>query len=462
MPRSLSAVVLPGDPLAPLESGTKSYIDAALATKASDSAVVHLTGTETIGGAKTFNTAPQVPQGTLSSHPVRLDDPALTNARTPTSHAASHAAGGSDPLTGYAPTASPSFTGTVVAPAITLNGSDLTGQLAGKVGTGDSRLTDTRAWSLYTVGGEASGQVPTWNGTRYVPTSPTGGVSTGRQLLAGTGLTGGGDLSADRTFNVVYGVTAGTAAQGNDVRIASAEQTANKAVANGYASLDATTKVPFAQLPTGTGAAQVAVGSHTHSTSGGYASGTVASGGTQPVINHNLGTTSVAVIIREVSTGLIVGVAAETVDGTGTVSTNNVRLTFSVAPTAGQYSYLILAGAPTSAQVVPVPPSTLVDAATIATDASLSTHFRLAAMAGDRTLGIPTSPTDGQRAIWELTADATQRVLTLTQGSTDAFEPTTSAPNQTLTVPASKTGFVAAVYSLARRRWSVLAACSSI
>jgi hypothetical protein len=37
-----------------------------------------------------------------------------------------------------------------------------------------------------------------------------------------------------------------------------------KAAANGYASLDATAKVPFGQLPTGTGGTQVAVGNHAH------------------------------------------------------------------------------------------------------------------------------------------------------------------------------------------------------
>jgi microcystin-dependent protein len=37
-----------------------------------------------------------------------------------------------------------------------------------------------------------------------------------------------------------------------------------KAAANGYASLDGTTKVPYAQLPTGTAASTVAIGDHTH------------------------------------------------------------------------------------------------------------------------------------------------------------------------------------------------------
>ena len=42
------------------------------------------------------------------------------------------------------------------------------------------------------------------------------------QIKAGTGLTGGGTLEADRTLTVKYGNTAGTACQGNDVRLADA------------------------------------------------------------------------------------------------------------------------------------------------------------------------------------------------------------------------------------------------
>ncbi|ADX31960.1 tail fiber protein [Tsukamurella phage TPA2] len=40
-----------------------------------------------------------------------------------------------------------------------------------------------------------------------------------RTITAGTGLSGGGTLAADRTLAVVYGTTAGTAAQGNDARL---------------------------------------------------------------------------------------------------------------------------------------------------------------------------------------------------------------------------------------------------
>lgn len=43
-----------------------------------------------------------------------------------------------------------------------------------------------------------------------------------RTVSAGTGLTGGGDLSADRSLAVAYGTSTGTAAQGNDSRITGA------------------------------------------------------------------------------------------------------------------------------------------------------------------------------------------------------------------------------------------------
>lgn len=50
------------------------------------------------------------------------------------------------------------------------------------------------------------------------------------------------------------------------VSITGSELTANKGAANGYASLDGTTKVPFAQLPTGTTASTVAAGDDTRFT----------------------------------------------------------------------------------------------------------------------------------------------------------------------------------------------------
>lgn len=94
------------------------------------------------------------------------------------------------------------------------------------------------------------------SGTAAAPTIPalTGKVSTSTTISAGTGLTGGGDLTASRTLAVNFGTTAGTVAQGNDSRIIGAEQTANKGAVSGYASLDSSGKVPISQLPATTDA----------------------------------------------------------------------------------------------------------------------------------------------------------------------------------------------------------------
>lgn len=66
-------------------------------------------------------------------------------------------------------------------------------------------------------------------------------------VSAGTGLTGGGDLSANRTLTVSYGSSSGTAVQGNDTRV-----TADQAA--GTASI----------RTLGTGATQAAAGNHVH------------------------------------------------------------------------------------------------------------------------------------------------------------------------------------------------------
>lgn len=55
-------------------------------------------------------------------------------------------------------------------------------------------------------------------GTVLVTTTSIGAVPTARAVATGTGLTGGGDLTTNRTVAVVYGTTAGTVAQGNDAR----------------------------------------------------------------------------------------------------------------------------------------------------------------------------------------------------------------------------------------------------
>lgn len=71
-------------------------------------------------------------------------------------------------------------------------------------------------------------------GTADLPTVPglTTKVPTTRTITAGTGLTGGGDLSANRALAVNYGTTAGTAAQGNDSRLSDQRTPLDNSVTN--------------------------------------------------------------------------------------------------------------------------------------------------------------------------------------------------------------------------------------
>lgn len=55
---------------------------------------------------------------------------------------------------------------------------------------------------------------PQWEDTRI-----RGTVDASTQVIAGTGLTGGGSLASNVTLNVAYGNTAGTACEGNDARL---------------------------------------------------------------------------------------------------------------------------------------------------------------------------------------------------------------------------------------------------
>jgi hypothetical protein len=53
-----------------------------------------------------------------------------------------------------------------------------------------------------------------------------------------------------------------------------------------------------------------------------------------------------------------------------------------------------------------IAPVVLTDAATVATNAALSSYFTIT-LGGSRTLGNPTNPTDGQRVLWRIKQDAT-------------------------------------------------------
>ncbi len=117
--------------------------------------------------------------------------------------------------------------------------------------SGDLWLNENGLWTQVGVisgpAGPQGPQGPAGTGSIMVPTSPLlGGAASALQPVAlGTGLAAQGG-----TIDVVIGTLAGSAAAGNDAQIIGAEQVSRKAVALGYAPLDANALVPAENLPT--------------------------------------------------------------------------------------------------------------------------------------------------------------------------------------------------------------------
>lgn len=150
---------------------------------------------------------------------------------------------------------------------------------------------------------------------------------------------------------------------------------------------------------------------------------------------------------------------------TAATAGNDSRLTDARTPTVHASTHATAGSDPVSASSIgaattghthlapPGGPQTLTDAATIATDASLGTHFRVT-LGGNRTLANPTNPTDGQKVMWELIQDATGS-RTITLGA--AFALGTDIATVTLSTAATKRDFLGAVYNATATKWFVIA-----
>lgn len=105
------------------------------------------------------------------------------------------------------------------------------------VGGSDPRLSDARTPVAHAASHAAAGSDP-------VTAADIGGVPAGRTVSAGTGLTGGGDLTANRTLSANFGTTAGTIAQGSDPRLSDARTPVAHAASHAAAGSDPVTITP--------------------------------------------------------------------------------------------------------------------------------------------------------------------------------------------------------------------------
>ena len=153
------------------------------------------------------------------------NDARLADTRIPKPHKATHQTGGTDALT-------PADIGAAAKTVQIKAGTGLSGggsleadrTLAVSYGTAagtacqgnDARLADTRIPKSH----KATHQT---GGADALTPADIGAVPATVQVIAGTGLSGGGTLAANRTFTIKYGAAAGTSCQGNDARVTASE-----------------------------------------------------------------------------------------------------------------------------------------------------------------------------------------------------------------------------------------------
>jgi hypothetical protein len=95
----------------------------------------------------------------------------------------------------------------------------------------------------------------------------------------------------------------------------------------------------------------------------------------------------------------------------------------------------------------------LTDAATIAVDASLGNDFRVT-IAGNRTMGNPANPANGQQIIFQVT-QGSGGSFTLSWGSDYEFSST--LPQPTLSTATGQTDLLGFIYNAAKRTWLLAA-----
>ena len=249
---------------------------------ADDTTVVHTSGAETIGGTKTFSASPVVPAPSFGTHAASkayVDSVASSGApdATVTSKGVVQLAG--------------DLAGTASAPTVPGLASKEPAILAGdstQYYRGDKtwQTLDKSAVGLVNADNTSDANKPISTATQ---TALNTKIPTTRSITTGAGLTGGGDLSADRTLSVVDdtsvqkvriskdGTLIGTHRElnlitGSNVTLTATDNTANNrtditiAVAAPTAASTVVSETTFGAASAAGSSAQYARADHTHGT----------------------------------------------------------------------------------------------------------------------------------------------------------------------------------------------------
>ncbi len=281
-----------------------------------------------------------------------------------------------------------------------------------------------------------------------------GGVPTSRTLTAGTGLTGGGDLTADRTFAVAYGTTAGTAAQGNDSRITGAAPLANPTFTGTPAAPTATGGTNTTQIATTAFVTTAAAAKENTITAGttaqywrgdkswqtldktavGLANVDNTSDATKNAATATLTNKTLTSPVINSPTGIVKGdVGLGNVDNTSDATKNSATATLTNKRIPPRVTSTGSSGTPTP-------------------NADTDDVFILTALAATATFGAPTgTPTEGQSLILRIKDNGTARTL-----SWNAIYRAVGVALPTTTV-LSKTTCIGLRYNATDTRWDMLA-----